>query len=119
MEFAVPLLQIRGWKHPLVKKVQGFLAQPCDGSDFKTKVRNIILTEGLMKNFLSMPFTASSAEGRRLTYVLTELQKDLPQDEMIQNFYWRFWDPEKDLLNAQLMLEAFGQKPVMVGARVA
>ena len=118
MQFAVSRSQAEGWKHPLVQKVEEALTGPCH-YDFKAKIRDIILSEGLMTPFLSMPFTAGSSEGQRLAAVLEELKKEFPQREMMRTFWWKFWDPERDEREAHFMFGAIQQEPVMVGARVA
>ena len=119
MKLQVSQAQARAWQHPLVLELQEALKTMTHDFHLKARVSDIILTRGLMTSFLTMPFTVESAEGKRLTLVLEDLKKELPNSILVQDFHFRFWKPVADTLEAAFIQGAIKQEPVLVGAYVA
>jgi hypothetical protein len=122
MAYSISRAQENAWKHPLVLAVQDALARNVRPYEFWRVVdliSDILLTRGLVSNFLPMPFTADSADGKRLSAVLDHLRKNYPHSETIRTFEWRFWDPERESDAAEFMQMATGEDPIVIGAQVA
>jgi hypothetical protein len=111
MQYQVTPSQLKGWQHPLVLTV----VQAADGAT-DTELRRVLMTtaldSGLWKPFLRVPFTADSDPGKRLTTVWDGVKKEFSTSEMVQEFSWIFWQPERDHENAALLAHVLKREPV-------
>jgi hypothetical protein len=82
--FAVSQTQQKGWQHPLVARVLEALAVASD-QELSQVLEEVVVREGLMTPFLSLPFTEESVEATRLLRTWNNVLKKYEAEVMRLN----------------------------------
>lgn len=103
--------QAKGWCD---YKVQPVVKAVMEGSDdeLRQALEHAVLDRVSFKNFLPLPFTRLSAEGRRLQAIWEEIKQKYSQSALMREFVWKFWRPRADMVDVYLMQNVPGHTPV-------
>lgn len=93
----VPPSLVKGWKHPAVQRLR-FAVQKKGDTAFgylQGELEHVLLKGAWMTAFLPVPFTEESAEGQLLNAVLKRAKERHPNRAMVQDFVFKFWNPDR------------------------
>ncbi len=93
----VPQSLVRGWSHPAVQRLRFAVQKKGDTAPghLRGELEQVLLKGAWMTAFLPVPFTEESVEGKSLSSALLYLKTRFPHRAAVQDFVFKFWDPER------------------------
>jgi hypothetical protein len=93
----VPQSLVRGWKHPAVQRLRFAVQKNGDTAPghLQGELERVLLKGAWMTAFLPVPFTEESVEGKSLSSALLNLKARFPNRAMVQDFVFKFWNPDR------------------------
>lgn len=100
-ELLVTTSQQRGWCLEKVALVVRAVRTMSD-EELEKALEEIVLKGAILSNFIPLPFTSYSENGKRLMAAWRRVQDKFPHSALIRDFVWKFWHPRQDHRDAVL-----------------
>lgn len=93
----VPHSLAKAWAQPAVQRLRYALLHTGTDPDayLEVELEAVLLDGAWFTGFMSVPFTAESDEGVRLTAALSHLKARFPHRVAVQDFVFKFWDSKR------------------------